>query len=174
MKMLILVCVLCAVVVAEQDELWLKCDIEGSLFSIACSDLLDMSKEDMIQVASALRLSESLAWHQGDPNEHETLTRHLIDKLIPEKYKPQPITVLDTFCSDLILSWEPKPYIVDPNNLPYSLWCDNSELKMEADGNLYLSGSFEPFLRILYEKHVLNGQKFQGQIILLTPERLTP
>ncbi len=100
---LILVCVLCAMVVADPND---------------------------------------LLWFSGDPN------------------------IFTLSGPALTFTWGPEPYIVDPNNLPLNLLCDGSNLEMKADGNLYLSGSFEPFLRHLYEKYVLDGKKFQGRIIL--------
>ncbi|KKN77601.1 hypothetical protein LCGC14_0358760 [marine sediment metagenome] len=68
------------------------------------------------------------------------------------------------------IEWEPPgPYIVDPNNLPWDITCKTEDvettIEMKADGNLYLSGSWQDFIICLYEAMALDGRSFQGKII---------
>ncbi len=128
MKMLILVCVLCAVV-AGQEEIWVEGDMEGSLFSITYSDLLDMGKEDMIQVAAILRLGESISWHQGDPNEYKSLLQHMVKKLIPEKYKPKKQPATD------YIKFDPNDFICSDPNTTYTFSLESQSIVTKLEVN---------------------------------------
>ena len=64
---------------------WLiKGDVE-----ITPMDLLDMNTEELCRTSAFLNLMEHLRWLEGyhDPNEIKRIDQHLIDSLIPGRYR---------------------------------------------------------------------------------------
>lgn len=72
---------------AVTESALLECAIKGQSFKICGSDILDMSKKEMIQLATLMKLAECGTWGVNDPNEVKRIERHLIDELVPDRYK---------------------------------------------------------------------------------------
>lgn len=74
-------------VLVERSASVLSCDTEGIAFRVTISDIYDMSKEELIQIAALRGFAESLQWCDADSNECDNAARYLINILVPNRYK---------------------------------------------------------------------------------------
>ena len=71
----------------DTEKFLIKGDIGGRpSFYIKISDILNMDKEEIIQVIALARMVEFLAWAELDPNELNKIEQYLIDSLVPDRF----------------------------------------------------------------------------------------